>query len=61
MAIFGNFETTTLQKQFMAILDNYKENYDTGTTTTNKSMGFDPSAIQSCLKFTIEFHFGSEI
>ena len=26
-----------------------KRNNDTGTTTANKSMGFDPSAIQSCL------------
>ena len=33
----------------MAILGNYKNNYDTETTTANNSMGFDPSAIQSCL------------
>ena len=32
----------------MAILGNYKNNYDTETTTANNSMGFDPSAIQSC-------------
>ena len=31
---------------------NYKNNYDTETTTANKSMGFDPSAIQSC-KFLV--------
>ena len=33
----------------MAILGNYKNIYDTETTAANKSMGFDPSAIQSCL------------
>ena len=33
----------------MVILGDYKNNFDTGTTTANKSMGFDPSAIQSCL------------
>ena len=33
----------------MAILGNYENNYDTETTTANNSMGFDPSAIQSCL------------
>ena len=32
----------------MAILGNDKNNYDTETTTANNSMGFDPSAIQSC-------------
>ena len=32
----------------MAILGNYKNNYDTETTTANNSMGFDPIAIQSC-------------
>ena len=32
----------------MAILGNYENNYDTETTTANNSMGFDPSAIQSC-------------
>ena len=32
----------------MAILDNYKSNYDTKTTTANNPMGFDPGAIQSC-------------
>ena len=31
-----------------SILGNYKNNNDTETTTANKSMGFDPSAIQSC-------------
>ena len=39
-------------------------NYDTATVTANKSMGFDPSAIQSCsetvitrdLKPTWEWH-----
>ena len=30
----------------MAILSNYKNNYDTETTAANNSMGFDPSAIQ---------------
>ena len=34
----------------MAILVDYKDNYDTIKTTENKSMGFDLSAIQSCLK-----------
>ena len=48
MTILGNFETTMIQKQSMVILVNYKDNYDTTTTTTNKSMGFDLSAIQSC-------------
>ena len=33
MAILGNFETTMIQKQSMVILVNYKENYDTTTTT----------------------------
>ena len=33
MAILGNFETTMIQKQFKVILINYKENYDTTTTT----------------------------
>ena len=37
----------------MAILGNYENNYDTETTTANNSMGFDPSAIQSCSKFFI--------
>ena len=45
MVILGNFETTMIQKQSMAILVNYKYNYDTTTTTANKSMGFDLSAI----------------
>ena len=41
MAIFGNFETTVIQKQSIVILVNYKENYDsTMITTANKSMGF---------------------
>ena len=40
-----------LRQQSLSILDNYKNNYDTGTTTTNKSVGFDPSAIQSCFYF----------
>ena len=35
------------QKQSMVIFVNYKDNYDTTTTTANKSMGFDLSAIQS--------------
>ena len=38
MAILGNFETTMIQKQFMVILVNYKENYD--TTTTHQFNGF---------------------
>ena len=33
----------------MVILVNYKDSYDTTTTTANKSMGFDLSAIQSCI------------
>ena len=33
MAILGNFETTMIQKQSMVILLNFKENYDTRTTT----------------------------
>ena len=33
MAILGNFERTIMQKQSMVILVNYKENYDTTTTT----------------------------
>ena len=49
MAILGNFWTTMKQKQSMVIFVNYKDNYDTTTTTANKSMGFDLSAIQSCL------------
>ena len=32
-----------------SILGNYKNNNDIETTTANKSVGFDPSAIQSCL------------
>ena len=32
----------------MAILGNYEDNYDTETTTANKSMGFD---LQSILLF----------
>ena len=34
----------------MVILVNYKDNYDTTTTTAKKSMGFDPSAKQSCFR-----------
>ena len=37
------------QKQSIVIFVNYKNNYDTTTTTANNSMGFDLSAIQSCL------------
>ena len=48
MAILGNFWTTMKQKQSMVIFVNYKDKYDTTTTTANKSMGFDLSAIQSC-------------
>ena len=48
MAILGNFETTMIQKQSMAIIVNYKDKHDTTTTTANNSMGFDLSAIQSC-------------
>ena len=47
MAILGNFETSMKQKQ-SGYQVNYKDNYDTTTTTANKSMGFDLSAIQSC-------------
>ena len=32
----------------MSILGNYENNFDTETTTANNSMGFDPSAIQTC-------------
>ena len=32
----------------MVIVVNYKSNYDTTTTSANKSMGFDLSEIQSC-------------
>ena len=53
MAILGNFWTTMKQKQSMVIFVNYKDNYDTTTTTANKSTGFDLSAIQSC---TIYFY-----
>ena len=35
MAILGNFETTTIQKQSKVILVNYKENYDTGCSKVN--------------------------
>ena len=42
----------------MAILGNYKNNFDTETTTANNSMGFDPSAIQSCL-LLLSVEFGS--
>ena len=37
----------------MAILVNYKDKYDTTTTTENNSMGFDLSAIQSCFDIKI--------
>ena len=37
------------QKQSIVIFVKYKDNNDTTTTTANKSIGFDPSAIQSCL------------
>ena len=40
-----------LSQLSLTILDNYKNNYHTGTTTVNKSMGFDPSAIQSCYSY----------
>ena len=33
----------------MVTVGKYKDNYDTATKTANKSMGFDPSAIQSCV------------
>ena len=45
----------------MAILGNYKTNYDTETTTANNSMGFDPSAIQSCRKKIVLFKYIGEI
>ena len=48
VAILGNFETTMIKKQSLIILVNYKDNYDKTTTTANKSMVFDVSAIQSC-------------
>ena len=37
------------QEQSMVVLVDYKDNYDTATMTANKSMGFDLSAIQSCV------------
>merc|ERR1719369_1325943 len=41
----------------MVIFVNYKDNYDTTTTTTaNKVMGFDLSAIQSCLSLFVRKH-----
>ena len=49
MAILVNFDTIMTEKQSMVILVNYEDNYNTTTTTANKSMGFDLSAIQSCL------------
>ena len=48
MAILGTFSTTMKPKQSMVILVNFKDNYDTTTTSANKSTGFDLSAIQSC-------------
>ena len=33
---------------FMVILGNFKNNYDTGTKTAHKPMGFDIKATQSC-------------
>ena len=49
LAILGNSETTMIHKQSMVILVNYyKDNYNITSTTANKSMAFDPSAIQSC-------------
>ena len=30
---------------YMLIMGNYKDNFDTATTTTNDSMGFDLSAL----------------
>ena len=53
MVIFGNFKTTMKEKQSMLILV-YKDNYDTVTTTANKSIGFDLNAIQSCLYPTVD-------
>ena len=47
MAILGNSWTTMKQKQPMVIFVNYKDNYDTTTTTANKSIGFDLGVIQS--------------
>ena len=49
MVILGNFEKFMKKKTHLVILVIYKDNYDTTTTTANKSMGFDLSAIQSCL------------
>ena len=54
----------------MVILCNFKENYDTATTTANKSMGFDISTTQYylfliflkisiLLNFPVPFHFFS--
>ena len=56
MEILGNFEITLIQKQSIVILVNYKDNYDTATTIANKSMGFDLSAIQSCLLSLLLYH-----
>ena len=33
----------------MVNLGNFKDNFDTETTTANKSVGFDLSATQSCI------------
>ena len=41
------------KKKSMVIFVNFKDNYDTTTTTANKSMGFDLSVIQSCIVETL--------
>ena len=46
MAILGNFKTTMIQKQSMVILVNFKDNYDTMTTTETNQWVFD--LLQSC-------------
>ena len=40
----------------MVILVNYKDNYDTATTLTNKSVGFDLSTVQLNLVVKIKLN-----
>ena len=41
----------------MSIFGNYENNFDIETTTANNSMGFDLSAIQSCLLLMLDYLF----
>ena len=55
----GNLEpqpeqTFLIKKKCMVTVGKYKDNYDTATKPANKSMGFDSSAIQSCLFLLLE-------